>query len=39
VMYAGRIVEQAPVRALFHNPQHPYTQSLFASIPGRHGAR
>ena len=33
VMYLGRIVEQAPVRDIFHNPQHPYTQGLLASIP------
>jgi peptide/nickel transport system ATP-binding protein len=40
VMYAGRIVEQAPVRALFHEPQHPYTRGLLRSMPGRHaGAR
>jgi peptide/nickel transport system ATP-binding protein len=32
VMQAGRIVEQAPVRTLFHQPQHPYTQRLLASI-------
>jgi peptide/nickel transport system ATP-binding protein/oligopeptide transport system ATP-binding protein len=37
VMYAGRIVEQAPVRDLFRRPQHPYTRGLLASIPG--GAR
>jgi oligopeptide/dipeptide ABC transporter ATP-binding protein len=34
VMYAGRIVEEAPVAALFSAPAHPYTQGLLASIPG-----
>jgi oligopeptide/dipeptide ABC transporter ATP-binding protein len=34
VMYAGRIVEQGPVRAIFRQPQHPYTRGLLASIPG-----
>lgn len=33
VMYAGRVVEEAPVRDLFANPRHPYTQGLLASIP------
>jgi oligopeptide/dipeptide ABC transporter ATP-binding protein len=33
VMYAGRIVEQAPVRELFSGPRHAYTQGLLASIP------
>ncbi len=33
VMYLGRVVEQAPVREIFNNPQHPYTQSLLTSIP------
>jgi peptide/nickel transport system ATP-binding protein len=31
VMYAGRIVEQGPVREIFGNPQHPYTQALLKS--------
>jgi peptide/nickel transport system ATP-binding protein len=34
VMYAGRIVESGPVRAIFRKPLHPYTQGLLASIPG-----
>ena len=33
VMYAGEIVEQAPVDQLFANPRHPYTQGLLRSIP------
>jgi peptide/nickel transport system ATP-binding protein len=33
VMYAGRIVERAPVAALFAEPQHPYTVGLLGSIP------
>jgi len=33
VMYAGRIVEQAEVQALFDRPLHPYTQGLIGSIP------
>lgn len=33
VMYAGKIVEQAPVDEIFHNPQHPYTRGLLDSIP------
>jgi oligopeptide/dipeptide ABC transporter ATP-binding protein len=33
VMYLGRVVEQADVRSLFHNPRHPYTQALLRSIP------
>jgi peptide/nickel transport system ATP-binding protein len=37
VMYAGQIVELAPVDALFKNPQHPYTRSLLASIPSVEG--
>ena len=38
VMYAGQLVEQAPVAALFGAPQHPYTQGLLRSIPGQPGA-
>ena len=37
VMYAGRIVEEAPVRELFRDPRHPYTRGLLGSMPG--GAR
>jgi peptide/nickel transport system ATP-binding protein len=33
VMYAGRFVEVAPVREIFRNPLHPYTQSLITSLP------
>ena len=33
VMYAGRVVERAPVRELFEQPQHPYTVGLLGSIP------
>jgi oligopeptide/dipeptide ABC transporter ATP-binding protein len=37
VMYAGRVVERAPVRALFAEPQHPYTVGLLGSIPRLQG--
>jgi len=33
VMYAGRVVETAPVTELFTRPRHPYTQALLASVP------
>ncbi|MDX6408458.1 MAG: peptide/nickel transport system ATP-binding protein [Gaiellaceae bacterium] len=33
VMYAGRVVERAPRRPLFYDPQHPYTWGLLGSIP------
>jgi len=33
VMYCGKIVEAADVRSIFHNPFHPYTRQLLASVP------
>jgi peptide/nickel transport system ATP-binding protein len=33
VMYAGKVVEEAPVELLFGRPRHPYTQGLIRSIP------
>ncbi|MCF5466452.1 ABC transporter ATP-binding protein [Pseudomonas syringae] len=33
VMYAGRVVESAPVKTLFDDPQHPYTIGLMGSMP------
>lgn len=33
VMYAGRIVETAPIKALYKNPSHPYTWGLLNSVP------
>jgi oligopeptide/dipeptide ABC transporter ATP-binding protein len=38
VMYLGRVMEQGPVDAIFHAPQHPYTRALLRSMPGLHGA-
>ncbi len=35
VMYAGRIVEQGPVDAMFAQPLHPYTRGLIGSVPSR----
>jgi len=33
IMYAGKVVERGPVRAIFARPAHPYTRGLIASIP------
>jgi peptide/nickel transport system ATP-binding protein len=34
VLYAGRIVEEGPVREILRTPRHPYTRGLLASMPG-----
>jgi oligopeptide transport system ATP-binding protein len=39
VMYGGQVVEQAPVKELFANPQHPYTRALLQTIPSLSGGR
>ena len=39
VMYAGQIVEQSPVRALFSETRHPYTEGLLRSMPQRAAPR
>jgi peptide/nickel transport system ATP-binding protein len=39
VMYAGRIVEQAPAVAIFTAPLHPYTQGLIGALPPIAGPR
>ncbi|MFW6116281.1 MAG: ABC transporter ATP-binding protein [bacterium] len=33
IMYLGKIVEEGPVREIFHNPKHPYTYNLLRAIP------
>jgi oligopeptide/dipeptide ABC transporter ATP-binding protein len=33
IMYAGRLVEHAPVEGLFARPRHPYTQALLRAMP------
>jgi peptide/nickel transport system permease protein len=35
VMYAGQVVEQGPIRELYHSPAHPYTAGLLAANPHR----
>ncbi|WP_075215182.1 ABC transporter ATP-binding protein [Mongoliimonas terrestris] len=39
VMYAGQVVEMAPVRDLFADPRHPYTRALLATVPSVRGPR
>jgi len=39
VMYGGQVAEQAPVKELFGNPQHPYTRALLETIPSVTGER
>lgn len=39
VMYAGRVVESAPAKEFFLNPQHPYSLALLKSIPSNRGAK
>lgn len=39
VMYAGRVVEQGEIDALFDNPRHPYTRGLFDALPSLDGER
>jgi peptide/nickel transport system ATP-binding protein len=39
VLYAGKLMEMAPSRELFHAPKHPYTQGLLGSVPSVRGPR
>ena len=39
VMYAGQVVEEAPVQALLGHPSHPYTRALLQAVPGLHDDR
>jgi peptide/nickel transport system ATP-binding protein len=39
IMYAGELVERAPAREIFENPQHPYTLGLISSFPSISGSK
>jgi oligopeptide/dipeptide ABC transporter ATP-binding protein len=39
VMYSGRVIEESPVRELFSNPKHPYTQGLIKALPRKESLR
>ena len=39
VMYAGQVVEEAPVQDLLEHPAHPYTRALLQAVPGLHDDR
>jgi peptide/nickel transport system ATP-binding protein len=39
VMYAGQLIEVAPVEGIFHAPRHPYTQALLQALPSAELAR
>ena len=39
VMYSGRVVESAPNKEFFENPQHPYSKALLKSIPSNRGEK
>ncbi|MCA9893484.1 MAG: ABC transporter ATP-binding protein [Anaerolineae bacterium] len=39
VMYSGRVIEESPVRELFRNPKHPYTQGLIQAVPRKESNR
>ena len=39
IMYAGRVMEEAPVRDLYRSPRHPYSRALLRSIPRLDGGR
>ena len=39
VMYCGKMVEEAPLREIFHSPAHPYTQGLMDSVPSLSATR